>query len=226
MDIIIAGDQGAGKTTAAELLIKNFRPPYGKRYADNEVLWITDASTQPGHLIEMMRAKRCRAVVFDECLLNPTAMLNAVTAVKEYRKQINADVLAVYVAPGEAVMLTDGVPRTNEFKPRRDFVDSPRFTEDELMQRAMNGGKVIDTRDYMHKPMQNRTDRILADLWETVVDKADEAGRDQMEKYLNELVQLRYRGEGEILTPALHHLDSEGKLLLHEFLLSLLRKYE
>lgn len=204
MDIIITGEQGAGKTRAAEQFIKNFRQFYDRRLHDSEVLWITDASTQPAHLVEMMRTARVRAVVFDGPINTPEDMLVAVAAVKEYRKQINADVLAVYVAPGEAIMLTDGVPRTNEFKT----------------------SKTIDTRDYMHKPMQNRTDRILAELWEMVVDKADEAGRDDMEAKLNEIVWLRSKAPQDIATPALHHLDDEGKLLLHEFLLSLLRKYE
>lgn len=207
MDIIITGEQGAGKTTAAETIIKNFRPPYGQRYSDADVLYIHDAYWTPGTLLtEMLRAARVRAVVFDGCITNPGEMLAAVAAVKKYREQIKTDILAIYVAQGDAVMITDGERKPY---PRNEFKRTP------IASATSNDGENwVDGKPYV---AMNKTDKILVDLWDTVADNATEAQAEEMTAKLAGLTN-------GIETPGLHHLSYEGKITLHEFLIKLLRE--
>lgn len=109
MDIFINGKQGAGKTRAAETLIKNFRPHYGNRLSEADVLYLHDPRDLQSVklLVEMIRAARVRAVVFDESIATGAHLLTAVQAVKEYRTQINADILAIYVQQAEVVAVRD-----------------------------------------------------------------------------------------------------------------------
>lgn len=215
MDIIITGEQGNGKTHEAQRIIANYRPLYGKHLSDADILFIHDAYYHPGLITEMLRSARVRAVVFDGCITKPTELLACVVAVKEYRKQINADILAIYVAPGEAVMLTDGERKPyarNEF---RTCVASATSNDG----KNWVDGKIDPGKSYIGMA---RTDRILVDLWDLVSEKVDEAGAEAMAAKISEIVP-----EGlPIDDPGLHHLDSEGKITLLEFLLTLLRKYE
>lgn len=188
MDIIITGEQGAGKTAAAEDIL---HPGHGRRFAESDILYVHDAYFTPGLITEMLRAARVRAVVFDGCITKPAELLACVAAVKEYRKQINADILAIYVAPGEAVMLTDGVPAL--------LNDVP----DTIL----------------------RSDRLLAQLWDGLSEIVDASGAAAMVLELTKLASAAGIGRaGE--TAGLHHLDSDGKIAMHEFLLKLLRNNE
>lgn len=201
MDIIITGEQGAGKTREAQRIIANYRPLYGKRLADADVIYIHDMHDTPGPTCEMLRSFRVRAVVFDGCIIKPADMIVAVQAVKEYRKQIGTDVLAIYVAQGDAVMLTDGVltPLTNEFKADRNLTA---------------------------EHTQRREDGILADLWDTLAEKVDETDSLLMQSTLDRICNARVPENAPATCWGLHHLDPQGKTVMLEFLLTLLRKYE
>lgn len=113
MDIFINGKQGAGKTRVAETIINNFRPPYGRRLHDNDVLYLHqlyEFKDQVKLLVETIRAARVRAVVFDGCITNGADLLICVQAVKEYRVSINADILALYVQQVEPSIAYAPVP--------------------------------------------------------------------------------------------------------------------
>ena len=219
MDIIITGEQGAGKTRAAETLLK------AMRYSDSEVLFIHDMYPTPGLIREMIRAARVRCVVFDGPITKPHELVGAVKVIKDYRREINADILAVYVCPGEAVMITDGEVKVPNFSDNR-FRDCPpsqqmgaAFDEDLLGNFATHE----ESRAYKFK---KRTDAVLADVWDLTATKVDEAGADQMRKKLDELCNARVPENAPATCWGLHHLDADGKIEMHKFLLDLLRKYE
>lgn len=94
MDILLKGPQGCGKTRTAEVIIKNS----GLHYSD--VLYMENAPLTDNVrlLVETIRAARVRAVVFDGC--SDAEILIGLQAVKEYRVQIGADILAIYVHQG------------------------------------------------------------------------------------------------------------------------------
>lgn len=133
MDIFINGKHGAGKTRAAELLLKNFSRISGQALHVSDVLYIHDEHDLRNVrlLVETIRAARVRAVVFDESIANGACLLIAVQAVKEYRQQINADILAIYVQQSEVIAvkdLADNMPQ---------LLDNAILTEaDTLLQRS------------------------------------------------------------------------------------------
>lgn len=149
MDIFINGKQGAGKTRAAETLIKNFRPLYGTRLSDADVLYLHDPRDLHSVklLVEMIRAARVRAVVFDESIHNGAHLLTAVQAVKEYRAQINADILAIYVQQAEVTSakdIADNMPQLlNGTQDVLDTTKYPQFKGD--LSPYATSGKLADT---------------------------------------------------------------------------------
>jgi hypothetical protein len=272
MDIIITGEQGAGKTSAAEKLLK------AMRYSDSEILFIHDVYEARGLVREMIRAARVRVVVFDGPITRPGELLDMVKLIKDYRREINADILAVYVCPGDAVMLSDGERPSfsdNRFKEcppshampmerrpygerhdKRDrvviasatsndgvnWVDGePRFAKTASLDSKVNDDyrilpkpepqplpDMISDEEFAAKRSLEikRSPKILADLWDTVAEKVDEAGADLMVRTLRGLASAAglHHLAGE--TAGLHHLGPEECVTLHEFLLTLLRKYE
>jgi hypothetical protein len=223
MDIIITGEPGAGKTAAAETLIKFYRPKYGKHLHDSDVLYMHNEYHSPGLLTQMLRAARVRAVVFDGCITTPADLLNAVTAVKEYRMQINADILAIYVAQGEAVMLTDGTSKS--FGGTIEDLNLTDTQKDEF------AAAFKEATPYDPSHVVQRSDVQLYALWSKVYKIVDKTARDTMDvklrRYMRD-VGLANSGLDNSVTVdyALRHLNPEDKITMHEFLLDLKHKYE
>lgn len=105
MDIFINGKQGAGKTRAAEAIVAELEMV--QRHKAHLYAYYPMAITTVALLKEELRAARTRTVVFDGCILNGAQLLIAVQAVKEFREQVNADVLAIYVQQAEAINVKD-----------------------------------------------------------------------------------------------------------------------
>lgn len=206
MDIIITDEKGAGCRRTVENIL---HPGSGRIFAESDILYVHDAYFTPGLITEMLRAARVRAVVFDGCITAPAELLCCVAAVKEYRNQIGAHVLAIYVAPGETVVLTDGEINRPGFSDNR-FRDCPPSQEVNLTA----------------EHTQRRTDKILCDLWDTVSEKVDEEGSVAMQAQLDTLCNARVPEKAPRTCWGLHHLDTIGKHVLHGFLLDLLHKYE
>lgn len=153
MDIFINGKQGAGKSRLTEKIVK------AQGFSDIDVLYmhdLCDFSDRVRLLVETIRAARVRAVVFDGCISNGADLLVCVQAVKEYRAQINADILAVYVQQAEVTSAKDVAENMPQLlthasclseEDREDFgafvhdvIGRPILTKDEDNDAARNVG--------------------------------------------------------------------------------------
>lgn len=222
MDIVITGGAGVGKTLAAEKLIAEH---FGVKNIYNTTLHQlfkcdTILAGRVDILRETIRAARVEAVLFDGCIANETDLLIAIQATKEAREQMGRNLYAVYIVQDDSVLNVSYHPDNIKLTAHVEN----RFKEGTT---AAKVGHCVCPKGYpcVNNCGASRTDRILADLWDAVAERVDEADSEQMVMELTELASAAGIGRaGE--TAGLHHLDSDGKIKMHEYLLTLLRKYE